>query len=254
MNFLFFVYPEHIKESFLKVLISFVGNHDPYANKEKELGPILSILKEKKFDKLFLLFNNDKYWDFLIETQSYCNQTYPEMKVEYRLVEVLNPIDHNLIYLAMYKVITKIVKDNPKVKFTISITSGTPTMHACWILLQQGGVIKADLIQVSREIGITTVKFSLDDFPKIEATEEIKVELTRMARENELLKKAADFKDAIINGFYISDVGIDIDNEIIPAYYRGALKKTNGNATKAAKLLGLKPHTFRKRLRKLKED
>jgi len=235
----------------LKILISFVGNNDPYANKDKSPGPILSILKRRKFNKLYLLFNSDKYWDSLIETQAYCNQNYPAMKVEYRLAEAINPIDHNIIYLAMYKVVRKIVKGNPKAQFNISITSGTPTMHACWILLQQGGVIKADLIQVSREIGITKVKFNLDDFPKIEATEEIKVELTRLSRENELLRKAMDLESSLANGFYIPDEGIDLDNEILPAYYKGALNKTKGNAAKAAKLLGLKPHTLRKRLRSI---
>ena len=46
--------------------------------------------------------------------------------------------------------------------------------------------------------------------------------------------------------------GIDIDNDIIPAYYKGALTRTNGNATKAANLLNLEPATFRKRINKLK--
>jgi hypothetical protein len=237
----------------LKILLSFVGNNDPYGYKSEELGPILSILKKRNFDKLFLFFNSEKYWDSLIETQAYCNQHYPAMKVDYRLVEALNPTDHNIVYPAMYKVVRKIVEDNPQARFTISITSGTPTMHACWILLQQGGVIKADLIQVSLELGITQVKFNLDDFPKIEATEDIKVEMTRLARENELMKQSLDLDNSLKNGFFIPEEGIDIDNEILPAYYKGALKRTNNNASKAARLLKLHPHTFRKRLRVLEK-
>jgi DNA-binding NtrC family response regulator len=37
----------------------------------------------------------------------------------------------------------------------------------------------------------------------------------------------------------------------VPKFYQAALQKTGGNAEKAARLLGIKPHTFRARLRKL---
>jgi hypothetical protein len=231
------------------ILITFIGNHDPYSDGKEKLGPILSILKKHKFDELIILFNNDRYWNSLNETQIYCNRHYNQMKVAYRLVETINPIDHNLVYPAMYNVITKIVKQNPKTNFTISITSGTPTMHACWLLLKQGGVIDAKLLQISRENGIQEVTFKLDDYPKIKITEEIKVELTRLSRENKLLKESLDFDNAVKNGFYIPETGVNFDAQIIPAYYKTALKVTNGNATKAAKLLRIEPHTFRKRLK-----
>jgi hypothetical protein len=237
----------------MKILISFIGNHDPYDDGKETPGPILSILHKRKFDKLYLLFNNDKYWDALTETQLYCNQHFPQMKVEYRLAESLNPIAYNLVYPAMYQIVTKIVKDNPQGKFAISITSGTPTMHSCWILLVQGKVIKAKIIQVSRQSGIQEVTFKLDDFPQIEASDELNVQLTRLSRENEQLKKSLDLPEAIKNGFFIPEEGIDLDKEIIPAYYKGALHKTKGNAAKAADLLKLKHHTFRKRLRSLKD-
>jgi hypothetical protein len=235
----------------LKILISFLGNHDPFADGKEKPGPILSILKKRRFDKLYLLFNNDRYWDALSKTQKYCNQHYPNMNVEYRQAKSLSPIDYNLVYPAMYQVVQKIKKDNPDAKFTISVTSGTPTMHACWLFLVQGKVIDANLIQTSREAGIQDISFKLDDFPMIEQTDEIKAKLTQLGRENEQLRNSIGIDASITNGFYIPELGIDIDKEIVPAYYKGALKKANGNATKAAELLGLKPHTFRKRLKSL---
>jgi len=237
----------------MKILISFVGNHDPYAGGKETHGPILSILKQRNFDKLYLLFNNDRYWNALTQTQEYCNQHYPKMKVEYRQAESLSPIDYNLVYPAMYQVVQRIKKDNPEAKFTISVTSGTPTMHACWLFIVQGKVIDAKLIQTSREAGIQEITFKLDDFPAIQESPELKVKLTQLTRENELLKKSLDFENSINNGFYIPVEGIDLDNAIIPAYYKGALKIANGNAAKAAKLLNIKPHTFRKRLRNRKD-
>ena len=236
-----------------EILITFIGNHDPFADVKENSGSILSILKKRKFDILYLLFNNNRYWDRLIQTQEYCNQHYPDMKVEYRQAESLSPIDHNLVYPAMYQVVQKIRKDNPQAEFTISVTSGTPTMHACWLFLVQGKVIDAKLIQYSREAGIQKITFKLDDFPKIEQTDEIKAKLTQLNRENEQLKNSLNPEKSIEKGFFIPDEGIDIDKEIIPAYYKDALNKANGNAAKAAELLGLKPHTFRKRVKAFKD-
>jgi DNA-binding NtrC family response regulator len=62
----------------------------------------------------------------------------------------------------------------------------------------------------------------------------------------------ADASDNALN-VDIPSNGIDLDNEVIPAYYRAALKSAKGNASEAARLLGLKPHTFRARLRTLSE-
>ncbi|MDP8232465.1 MAG: RNA repair transcriptional activator RtcR family protein, partial [Candidatus Zophobacter franzmannii] len=195
----------------MKALITFIGNHDPFSDSRGTPGPILSILEKRKYDKLYLLFNNDKYWKKVFATQEYCNKHYPQMKVEMRLTEAINPINYNLVYPAMYNVVSRIVKENAKAKFTISITSGTPTMHSCWILLVQGGVINAEILQVSRENGIEKVTFELDDFPNIAETPETKVELTRLTRENAELKKYLDLDYSLKNGFYIPNTGLNID-------------------------------------------
>jgi DNA-binding NtrC family response regulator len=47
----------------------------------------------------------------------------------------------------------------------------------------------------------------------------------------------------------IPDGGVDLNNDILPRYYRAALEKSGGNAAEAARLLGLKSHTFRARLK-----
>ncbi|MDM8538771.1 helix-turn-helix domain-containing protein, partial [Desulfobacterales bacterium HSG17] len=49
----------------------------------------------------------------------------------------------------------------------------------------------------------------------------------------------------------IPENGIDLKNEILPKYYEAAMKKSGGNAAQAAELLGMKPHTFRARLKKV---
>lgn len=137
----------------------------------------------------------------MLEMQAFCNRNYPQMKVEFREAKTLDPIHYNLVYPVMYQVVERIKKEQPNASFTIFVTSGTPTMHACSILLVFGGVVKAELIQVSKQSSISEITFRLDDFPNIEKTDEIKTELTRISRENEALKQNINISSELEHGF-----------------------------------------------------
>ncbi len=171
----------------MKILISFIGNNDCFPNEKS--GAILTVLENHKFDKLYLLYNHEKYLKPASEILAFCRKNYPKLQVIYKDCLSNDPTNYNIVYPAMYKALSEIQSENPKAKFTISVTSGTPTMHACWLFLKQGKVTDAKLIQVSRESGISEVTFELDDFPKIKKVSALKTELTKFKRENEFLKK-----------------------------------------------------------------
>jgi len=173
-----------------KALLTFIGNNDCLLSQGKE-GSILSILKEREFDVLYILYNDTRYLQHASEILFYCKRHYPKLSVRYQEAESLNPIDYNLVYPSMVEAVHMIQKEEgtQDVEYTISLTSGTPTMHSCWILMVMGGIIQARLIQSSREAGIQDVDFSLDDFPELHTEKQIKLELTRKARENKALRK-----------------------------------------------------------------
>jgi len=50
---------------------------------------------------------------------------------------------------------------------------------------------------------------------------------------------------------FLPEEGVDLNGDVLPAYYRAAMERTGGNAEQASRLLGLKPHTFRARLKSL---
>jgi DNA-binding NtrC family response regulator len=178
-----------------KVLLSFIGNNDCYLSEGKD-GAIVSILKKRPFDALYILFNKESYLEHAYEIRDYCKRQFPRLEVNFEPSVTLDPIDYNLVYPAMYNAISHIKgkeKDKNPV-YTVSVTSGTPTMHSCWVLLKQGGVIDAELIQSSREQGISEICFQLDDFPLIEEMSSCKVALSRMSRENVMLKQMVDFE------------------------------------------------------------
>ncbi len=169
-----------------KILLTFIGNND--CRGQKKPGAILSILQEIQFDVVYLLYNHEKYLKPASDILQFCRDHHPETHIQYFEIPIENPTDYNTVYPAMYQAVKNIQSKKEKANYTISITSGTPTMHACWIFLQQGGVIDADLIQVQRETGITPVNFKLDDFPEIQNVDAVKAELTKLSRENRNLK------------------------------------------------------------------
>ena len=171
-----------------KALLTFIGNQDCKLN-EGIKGPIISILEKESYNKLYLFYSDDKYLKPASEILLYCRQHFPNLDVKYKPVIVRNPTDYNTVYPAMYSANQKLAKEMDNNDCTISLTSGTPTMHTCWIFLVKGGVLSARMIQVSREGFIDEVCLDLDDFPQIKKIECIKAELTKYARENRSYKE-----------------------------------------------------------------
>jgi len=243
-----------------KVLITFVGKHDSLAFKNygsenrKDCGPIVDILARSDFDKIILVSNSETgdYDRLFTKYVKFLDENFKPLKVEQRYIDAENPIDYNIVYPAMAKLLIQIKSQFPDSKFTISLTSGTPVMHTCWVLLVAGGIIDAELLQSSRERGIETVNFSLDDFPKITLPSDAHLKLTQLNRKIKYLQKSSTKPIVTSEGITIPDSGFDLENEFLRDLYIATLEKTDHNASAAAKLLRLKPHTFRKRLRALK--
>ncbi len=173
-----------------KILLTFIGNNDCLLGQGKE-GAIISILRRREFDVLYILYNDTRYLQYASEILIYCKKNFPRLTVRYQEADALNPIDHNLVYPAMVAAVKEIQKEegHKDVEYTISLTSGTPTMHSCWILIAMGGIIEAKLIQSSREEGVQDLDFSLDDFPQISTDRKTKIELTKTSRENKVLRR-----------------------------------------------------------------
>lgn len=198
-----------------KILITFIGNNDCFLREGKE-GAIISILKQRAFDLLYILYNDTRYLQHASDILLYCRKKFPNLTVRYQEAESLNPIEYNVVYPSMVSAIKSILKEEgtKDAEYTISLTSGTPTMHSCWILIVMGGIIDAKLIQSSREDGIQDVNFSLDDFPQISSEKKAKIELTKTNRENKLLRKQLldSYSDLIGEHESVIHVKHQIDN------------------------------------------
>lgn len=183
----------------MKILLTFIGNNDCYINDGRK-GAIVSILEKEEFNKVYILYTKEIYLKPASDILKYCQKYLPEIEINYFPAIVENPTDYNTVYPTMYKALNDIKAGNIDSNFTISVTSGTPTIHSCWIFLKEGGVINAKLIQVSRDSKIEEIKLTLDDFPQIKKIDSIKAELTKVSRENKKLKEELELIDDKIIG------------------------------------------------------
>jgi hypothetical protein len=149
--------------------------------------------------------------------------------------------------------------------YYVLLSPGTPQMATVWVLLVQSGLLPAtmlittppDLLPEGQTLRWKEVDLSLPDFQQVVTPGEtqrllgileaqndnLRSENLRLRGELDLLKTGAAQKSAgsIPEGF-------DLQQHLVTqerAYYQLALSQVDDNASAAARLLGLQPHTFR---------
>lgn len=172
----------------MDILLTFTGFHDPYAQgligDEEQLGPILSLVTAKKFDKV-VLFSTPN-------TKSNTDATFKALESNQRGLEIeevelslIDPTDYFSILRELRNSLKEIIEKGSEADYFISVASGTPQMHACWLLLAASGEIPAHILYVRppkfvskdrplvSEIDLTSPDFPIirQNFLKIEKTE-----------------------------------------------------------------------------------
>ncbi|KAF0151186.1 MAG: hypothetical protein FD143_2125 [Ignavibacteria bacterium] len=126
-----------------KTLLSFVGTNDGGELLGKNDGAILTALKNEKFNEVILLWNEAKIGEttyskavshlvLAIKSRKYA-RTVSEQQLT-----LSDVTDYNEIYTKLKKFTDGLQKDN-KIQYTAAISSGTPAMQVCWILLAESG-------------------------------------------------------------------------------------------------------------------
>lgn len=147
------------KTKHTKILLSFVGSNDSgrlLENSKKGEGAIITALRNESFDELILLWNENNYF-----TPTY-TQIVKHLKKEIKKIglvqtitdykmEISDVTNHNEIYSSI-KIFVDGLSKQKNTEYTASVTSGTPAMQVCWILLGESGEFSVEyplrLIQV----------------------------------------------------------------------------------------------------------
>lgn len=193
------------------IYISFVGNHDRWNPDQEISGAMRTIFAryEEQIAHVFLLHAGVKphfnYLETAEKTARWMSYRNPGVQVNTRQLDIENPIDYDLVYHVMYEQMMQIMAE-PTLKEMgklINITSGTPTMTACWVLLQKSGLIpNARLVQSfapelakNGRSNVLEVDLEIDNFPQITAPGAIKATLNRTSQELRVIKQERDTLD-----------------------------------------------------------
>jgi transcriptional regulator with AAA-type ATPase domain len=161
----------------MKILLSFTGFHDPYGKslvgKEDQPGPVLSAVNAVRFDRV-VLFSTPRTVEITSATALAIESRHREVVVEVVALPLNDPTNYGSILLALREHGAAIRERFPKAEISISTASGTPQMHACWLLLAASRELPAQLLHVrppqfllNGEPAVSVVDLSDTDFPVV---------------------------------------------------------------------------------------
>lgn len=135
----------------MNVLLTFTGFHDPYfqglVDQEEQPGPILSLLATRSFEHIFL-FDTPSTKKVTQETKSAISKLHRKTEVHLLDIDLDDPTNYEGIFKGLRANIPHIIEKCQAAKFFVAVASGTPQMHACWVLLTASGEIPARILHV----------------------------------------------------------------------------------------------------------
>lgn len=161
----------------MKILLTFTGFHDPFAEVsiqgEKEAGPVLTVTAERQFDQVYL-FTTPNTTEISTATKQELQKRSKELAVEICEVPLKDPTNYLGILKQLRSHFKTISKLNPEAEYFICVSSGTPHMHASWLMLAASGEIPARILQTRAakfvregEGRVTEIDFTNPQFPQI---------------------------------------------------------------------------------------
>lgn len=195
------------------VLFSFVGAQDPFALKRgaRENGPILTLCRERTFHRIVLLHTGDD------ESRHRADQTGTELlsfttqqpRLEKVPLTIADPTHHESIIKALRNWWDRFKKEGNE-EYYISISSGTPAMHVCWLMLAAADEIHANVLYVRNPLYvgegqplIAEINPRAPEFPAIQSRASLAevtvggTETAALARECGLLGESPVFRKAL---------------------------------------------------------
>lgn len=161
----------------MNVLFTFTGFHDPFfqglIDGEEQPGPILSLLHAHPCERVYLIATPNTR-EITARTQEAIQSLYPEKHVHSLALDLDDPTDYREILLGLRNAIRPIVDDLSDARLFIAVASGTPQMHACWLLLAASGEIPARILHVRPPRFVTKerplvaeIDITFEEFPTI---------------------------------------------------------------------------------------
>lgn len=134
----------------MKALLTFTGFHDPYSETSiagaVEPGPVLTVVSERRFDHVFL-FSTPALTAITEQTKAELLRQNAHLQVDIREVPLADPTNYLGLLKQLRSHFKLICKEHAEAEFSICVSSGTPQMHATWLMLAASGEIPATVLQ-----------------------------------------------------------------------------------------------------------
>jgi DNA-binding NtrC family response regulator len=164
-------------EHMLDVLLTFTGFHDPYfkglVDQEEQPGPILSLLTTRSFNHIFL-FDTPSTQRVTAETKAVITRLHHGSQIHVLETNLTDPTNYQEIFKELRTHLVRIFEEFGSARFYVAVASGTPHMHACWVLLTASGEIPARILHVrpprfvtKQHPLVTEVDLSSHEFPTV---------------------------------------------------------------------------------------
>jgi transcriptional regulator with AAA-type ATPase domain len=161
----------------MKILLTFTGFHDPFAEISasgvKESGPVLTVTSERQFDRVYL-FSTPSTAEISAQTKTELQKRSKGLVVEICDAPLKDPTNYLGILKQLRTHFKRIHRDHPNAEYFICVSSGTPHMHASWLMLAASGEIPARILQTRAakfvregESRVTEIDFTNPQFPQI---------------------------------------------------------------------------------------
>jgi DNA-binding NtrC family response regulator len=161
----------------MNVLLTFTGFHDPFVisgvDGEMDSGPILTVVGDRAFDHVYL-FGTPRLADKTEEARLAIMDRHPSTGVTVLEVPLKDPTNYLGILRQLRSHFKNIREAHPDARYSISVSSGTPHMHASWILLAASGEIPAKILQSTPpefvpegKSRVKEIDLTQPDFPQI---------------------------------------------------------------------------------------
>jgi DNA-binding NtrC family response regulator len=158
----------------MDVLLSFVGYRDPFVQGDSSRkGPILDLLHHRTFDEI-VLFSTEGTQEQTASLQEHLKSA--EIGVQEIALDIEDPTDYPTILSELRSHLQEIQEGNEGINFYISVASGTPQMHASWVMLAAGGELPARILHTRPPQHVTSEKPAVAEldvqrpgFPEIRA-------------------------------------------------------------------------------------
>ena len=135
----------------MRVLMSFTGFHDPFSlglvGSEEQAGPILSLARARTFEKI-ILFSTPTTADNTARTREALSEDDSDRAVDIIDLPLADPTNYVSILSELRRTAVPLAKKFARDEFFVSVASGTPQMHACWVLLAAGGELPATVLHI----------------------------------------------------------------------------------------------------------